>query len=152
MFKISLGKPLHKTEILEYHSIISKNYLPYITRTTQNNATELYIPYKEFCKKYINQGNTICIGAEGFQAFYQKDDFITGNKINIMRNEKLNLLNSLFLNTVLNLEIKNKFSYGRGLVKSRLENLSIRLPAKNNQPDWEFMENYIKNLSYSKSL
>jgi len=152
LFKISLGKPLHKTEITEYSPIILNNYFPYITRTTQNNATELYIPNKEIFNKYVNKGNVICIGAEGFQAFYQRDNFITGNKINIMRNEKLNLLNALFLNTVLNLEIKNKFSYGRGLVKSRLENLSIKLPEKNNQPDWEFMEDYIKSLSYSVNL
>ena len=70
---------------------ILKNYFPYITRTTQNNATELYIPNKEIYNKYINKGNAICIGAEGFQAFYQRDNFITGNKINIMRNDKLNL-------------------------------------------------------------
>ncbi|MFH1408050.1 MAG: N-6 DNA methylase [Patescibacteria group bacterium] len=152
LFKIFLGKPLHKTEILEYSPTILKDYFPYITRTTQNNATELYIPHKEIYNKYVNKGNAICIGAEGFQAFYQKDNFITGNKINIMGNEKLNLLTSLFLSTVLNLEIKNKFSYGRGLVKSRLENLSIKLPTKNNQPDWEFMENYIKSLSYSITL
>jgi len=35
-------------------------------------------------------------------------------------------------------------------VKSRLEKLNIKLPAdKNGNPDWKFMEDYIKSLPYS---
>jgi len=67
-----------------------------------------------------------------------------------LRNDKLNLLNALFLNVILNLEIEKKFGYGRGLVKFRLENLNIKLPVdKDGKPDWQFMEDYIKSLPYS---
>ena len=153
LFKVSLGKPIHKNTIKEFSKTVKSNYISYITRTTQNNGTEFYVNKERQSDAKILNGNCITIGAEGFKAFYQKDNFITGNKVNILRNENLNLLNSLFLNVILNLEIDKKFGYGRGLVKSRLENLNIKLPVdKKNQPDWKFMEDYIKLLPYSPNL
>jgi type I restriction enzyme M protein len=150
LFRVTLGKPVHKNSIKKFSTTIKDNYVPYITRTTQNNGTEFYIEKNEnYVNKMLN-GNCITIGAEGFKAFYQKNDFITGNKVNILRSEKINLLSALFLNVVLNLEIEKKFGYGRGLVKSRLEKLNIKLPSdKNGNPNWRFMEDYIKSLPYS---
>ena len=39
-----------------------------------------------------------------------------------------------------------------GFFKERMEGGSIKLPAKDGNPDWAFMENYIKSLSYSSNL
>jgi hypothetical protein len=65
----------------------------------------------------------------------------------------LNIYNGLFLTAVLNLSIKLKYSYGRGATKEKLSLLDIKLPINSkNQPDWEFMEDYIKSLPYSASL
>jgi len=153
LFEVLLGKPIHKNTIKDFSKIIKENYIPYITRTTQNNGTEFYVNKNKIDSSKILNGNCITIGAEGFKAFYQKEDFVTGNKVNILRNKKLNLLNALFLSVVLNLEIEKKFGYGRGLVKSRLENLNIKLPVdKYGKPDWQFMEEYIKSLPYSNSI
>ena len=155
---VSLGKPIHKNSIknssIKNSSIKNKSvYIPYVTRTTKDNGIEMYIDNKVLNNQnYIQDKNCITIGAEGFKAFYQKDSFATGNKVNILRSEYLNLEISLFLNCILNFEIEKKFGYGRGLVKSRIVELSIKLPTKNNQPDWQFMEDYIKSLPYSKSL
>ena len=53
----------------------------------KNNGVELYVDDTIITEdKYID-GNAITIGAEGFKAFYQKDKFITGNKVNILRNK-----------------------------------------------------------------
>ncbi len=39
------------------------------------------------------------------------------------------------------------FSYGRGAKRERLEKLKIKLPVnKENKPDWEFIEKYMRNL------
>ena len=38
------------------------------------------------------------------------------------------------------------------LDKTRMKEISVELPAKNGQPDFEFMENYIKSVSYSSSI
>jgi hypothetical protein len=54
---------------------------------------------------------------------------------------------------ILNLEIKKRFSYGRGLVKSRLELLKLKLPiTPSGTPDWQFMEDFIKSLPYSGAI
>ena len=58
---------------------------------------------------------------------------------------------ALFLTTILNLE-QYRYNYGRKCSQTRMKEISIKLPAKNNQPDWQFMEDYIKSLPYSKSL
>lgn len=146
---LTLGKPLHKVEI---EGSFEVGRTPYITRTAKNNGNELFLDSKEFDSK-ISKGNCLTIGAEGLRAFYQGNDFLTGNKINILKNEKLNKYNSMFLIALLDLQMEEKFSYGRAVVKGRLEEMKIKLPVdENNKPDWKFMEDYIKSLPYSKAL
>ena len=58
----------------------------------------------------------------------------------------------MFIVTLLRLE-QFRFSYGMTGKKERLESFTIKLPInKKNEPDWEFMENYIKSLPYSCNL
>jgi type I restriction enzyme M protein len=153
LFKISLGKPIHKNSIRDCSIKNNSEYIPYVTRTTKNNGIEMYIDRGVLDNEdYIQEKNCLTIGAEGFKAFYQKNSFATGNKVNVLRSKHLNLEISLFVNCVLNFEIEKKFGYGRGLVKFRVMELSIKLPKKDNQPDWQFMEDYIKSLPYSSSL
>jgi type I restriction enzyme M protein len=143
---ISLGKPIHKRQIDEERN----GGFAYVTRTTENNGIELFI---DNVGNYpVNKPNCIIIGAEGFEAFYQVDNFITGNKINILRDRNLNLYNALFLKPILDLEVGKKFNYGRGATKERLSILEIKLPSKGGKPNWEFMEKYIKSLPYSVNL
>lgn len=149
LFKFSLGKPIHKNTILNSTERYKRKHLLYVTRTTTNNGVELFVNPDQIEERFIQNGNTITIGAEGFHSYYQKNEFITGNKVNILRNKNINEFSALFINTVLNLEIKKKFNYGRGLVKSRLEKLSIKLPSFKNQPDYNFMEKYIKGLQFN---
>ncbi|NOZ89941.1 MAG: N-6 DNA methylase [Epsilonproteobacteria bacterium] len=149
IFDISLGKPIHKNSIKSFSLTKKNNFTPYVTRTTKNNGIELYVDNTVIPNNKFIEGNAITIGAEGFKAFYQKDKFITGNKVNILRNENLNLEVALFINSILNLEIEKKFGYGRGLVKSRLEKLNIKLPVDGkNNPNWKFMKEFIISLDY----
>ncbi len=152
IFDLFLGKPIHSIEVEGIKSS-STDGIAYITRTAKNNGVESFVDKSVVDNNKIIKGNCITIGAEGFKAFYQDKEFITGNKVNILRNRKLNLWNSLFINSILNLIIEEKFGYGRGAVKSRLEDLYIKLPINiDNEPDFEFMENYIKSLPYSSNL
>jgi hypothetical protein len=46
-----------------------------------------------------------------------------------------------------------RFNYGRKWNKRRMEESLIKLPAASDgQPDWQFMEDYIKGLPYSSVL
>jgi hypothetical protein len=59
---------------------------------------------------------------------------------------------SIFIARLLK-KISVRYNYGRQVRLKRLEGEAIALPiGENNQPDWQFMEYYIKSLSYSKSL
>lgn len=149
LFNITLGKPIHRNKLAQPSERYRPNYIAYVTRTTGNNGVELFIDPETIESRAIQKNNAITIGAEGFQAFYQRGRFITGNKVNVLRNEKLNEFNALFICAILNLEIKKKFNYGRGLVKSRLEKMTIKLPAKKDEPDYQYMEDFIKSISFT---
>ncbi|WP_270987930.1 N-6 DNA methylase [Campylobacter upsaliensis] len=138
IFKCSTTTLSIKDELLEGNT-------PFISRTALNNGCDGYV---EVEAKFITKGNCISIGAEGIYAFYQKEDFATGNKIYTLRNEKLNQYVALFICAVLNHEVY-RYSYGRARILSKLQNEYIKLPINHKgEPDFEFMENYIKSLPY----
>lgn len=59
---------------------------------------------------------------------------------------------NLFLVTILR-QLSSKYDFGRQVRLKRIENEIIKLPVNTKQePDFEFMENYIKSLPYSQSL
>ena len=67
-------------------------------------------------------------------------------------NEHLNIYVGLFIVTILDRE-RPKYSYGRSWTGERLRNTTIRLPAtKAGEPDWQYMEDYIKSLPYGDCI
>ena len=117
--------------------------VPYITRTEYNNGIMFFVNNLNF---KLENGNCITIGGEGANCFYQPNDFISGNNITKIYNSKLNEENGIFIVTLLNLE-KYRYSYNRAFNKNNVENTMIKLPIDDNcNPDWKFMENYIKSL------
>ena len=125
---------------------IQPGKVPYVTRTSTNNGVDSFV--SEISKK-LNKGNCITIGAEGRVAFYQSDSFISGVKIYTLRSIYLNKYNGLFISTILNKEIY-RYCYGRARILDKIKEEFIKLPADSQgNPDWQFMENYIKSLPYS---
>jgi type I restriction enzyme M protein len=47
---------------------------------------------------------------------------------------------------------KHRYSYGRKCNKELLDESIMKLPVKSGNPDFDFMENYIKSISFSKFL
>lgn len=45
-----------------------------------------------------------------------------------------------------------RYSYGRKFNQTRIRNTEIKLPFKNGNVDWDWIENYIKGLKYSKYI
>lgn len=122
------------------------NGVNFVLRTTQNNGVEKYKISKEGLENKINKGNCLSLGMHGLTAFYQEKEFIACQNILIIRYPELNKMNSLFLATVINFSLKGKFSYGRVATMQRLKDLIIKLPTKDDKPDWEYMEQYMKSL------
>ena len=69
-----------------------------------------------------------------------------------MRRNNMNKYNGLFLATILNLE-DYRYSYGRARILGKLKDEIIKLPVdKEGNPDWQFMEDYIKSLPYGDRI
>ena len=127
--------------------------IPLITAGENNNGIAGRISLEDFegKKKIFEKRITVDMF---FNVFYHDYKYFSDDNIHtlIPVNFELNKHNSLFLMTVLS-KLKYKYAYGRQVRLMRLPFEKIKLPVdKNGKPDWKFMENYIKSLSYSASL
>lgn len=106
-------------------------------------------------QKYF-QGNCITVsnnGSVGY-AFYQENDFTCSHDINVLylKHREWNKYIAMFVCTLIQLE-RYRWAYGRKWRPSRMPNSEIKLPVDSKgNPDWSFMENYIKSLPYSSTL
>ena len=140
LFEIEKSKNI----ILEIAEEFKGKDIPYITRTEYDNGTKFFVEKKYFFN--IEKGNCITIGGEGANVYYQPFDFISGNNINKLYSKHLNENNALFIVTLLSME-KYRYSYNRSFNKNCILKSKIKLPAdQNGQPDWKYMEEYIKTL------
>ena len=105
---------------------------------------------------YVTKGNCIVFigdgqGSVGYST-YQENDFIGSTTLSMGRNDYLNKYNALFIVTLLDKE-RFKYSFGRKWNGEKLKNTKIKLPVGGDgNPDWQFMEDYIKFLPYSASI
>ena len=124
-----------------------------IENLTTNNGIKEKISYNGK-KKFRNFISVVSIG-NGGHSFYQEEFGAIFTRVKALLPKKevyFNKYVGLFLTTLLRLETK-RYSYGRVLDNTRLDNTNIQLPIdKYGKPDWKFMENFIKSLFYSKSL
>lgn len=150
----------HNAQDLIVTSNTSVDNVPHVTRTDANNGVKDFVRLEATFKK--EQGNAITIGDTTATIFYQEREFICGDHMVILRSQKLNKYNSLFLTTIMNLE-RPRYNYGRAFKKDTIAATKIKLPAIDTgkkdesgraiyEADWQFMEDYIKSLPYSACL
>ena len=143
VFKIKKGKRLTKKDQ-------SDGDIPYVSSSALNNGIDNKIGNGSTDENCISFA---CYGSIG-EVFYQDEKVWVSDNANVfyLKNRKLNSYIAMFIVTLLRLE-QFRFSYGMTGKKERLESFTIKLPInKKNEPDWEFMENYIKSLPYSYNL
>lgn len=120
--------------------------VPYITRKESNNGLDGFIYNDKRIEEKINliKNPVITIGNETAKPFVQNYDFYTGTKVNILEpiNTK-NIFSMRFIAIMLEQQ-KSKYSYSFTINSRRLKNQIIKLPYINNQPDYDFMEQYMK--------
>lgn len=117
----------------------------YITTSSKNNGTSgFYDSWTE--KENVLTFDSATIGS----IFYQDKKFSASDHVEILEinNIKLNKYIALFIITSLN-KSKYKYGYGRKRNQTRMKEEKILLPVNSQgEPDWEYMENYIKSLPY----
>lgn len=126
------------------------NAILYITRTDINNGCKGFVTNDGF--EEIERAGAITIGDTTSTIFYQNRDFICGDHIVVLRSKFFNIYTGLFLSTLLNRE-RFRYNYGRAFTMDIIANTRIKLPVTpSGEPDWQFMEDYIKSLPYSKNI
>ncbi len=147
IFYVKKGKNLIPENIIN-----GKIKINYLSRSTSNNGI---IEKKKIdpiqCNKYMFKGNCLSIGGETASVYYQDDFFLTGNNIHLLYNDQLNKYNGLFIKTILEKE-ERKYTYGRSFNLKNINNTFIKLPSKDSNPDWKYMEEYMQSLPYSYKI
>lgn len=112
---------------------------PYITTTEKNNGISI------FCgEEPINKKNQLTIALDGKcgEAFYQITDFISGEKTAILDHKNKFFL--IYIGVCIKL-LSWKFHYGRKLSMTRLSDMEIPIPYKDDKIDFEYIEKIVRN-------
>lgn len=117
--------------------------IPYVSQTKLNNGILGYVCDHGITK--LNFGNCISIGTDTQVVRYQENNFYSSEKIIGIRNNYLNKYIGYFIFPILEQILQKKFSYGHKASMQRISEVEIKLPSTpNRNPDWEFMESYIR--------
>lgn len=122
--------------------------VPFVASGNYNNGVIKYLTPKE--NESLDKGNCITVSPVDGSSFYQKEDFLgrggAGSSIIILRNDNLNPYNGYFISTIIR-TVCQKYFYSNMANKDTIKSEKIKLPVKSHkQPDWLYMENYIKKM------
>lgn len=125
----------------------------YLGATNSNNGVLAYIE-AEGNEKMIQKGNCIAFirngeGSMGF-SIYKAESFIATSDISVGYSKFLNREIGLFITTIAD-KVRGKYNFGYKRSDTRLKKEKLQLPIdKKGNPDYEYIENYIKKLEYEK--
>ena len=145
-------------DLFEIHSPVKKfnankvsfnGKYPYVARGTSNNGIRGYITEDV---AYLNPAHTLSFGQDTATVYYQNEPYFTGDKIKIMELKNVELTESIaaFLVPVVRRAFSG-FAWGQNSFNEKvLNNIEVVLPVGNdNQPDWDYMERYIRVIEKS---
>lgn len=144
IFDIRKGKRLTQADMIDGN-------IPYIGAIDSNNGLSSYIGNDS----QLHEANTITVSYNGSigYAFYQDKEFWATDDVNVLYPKfNLNRYIALFICTLIEKE-QYRFCYGRKWDLEAMKKSRIKLPVTpSGEPDWKFMEDYIKSLPYSKNI
>lgn len=126
-------------------------YTPYLGATNRNNGVLTFIREE---KKLEQNGNCICFirngqGSVGYSV-YKAESFVSTSDNTFAYAEWLNKFNGHFIVTASDM-IRSKYSFGYKRNNERLLKDKLMLPADSSgNPDYAYMERYIKSLMHKK--
>jgi hypothetical protein len=131
---------------------IKKGEIPLISAKKGENG------YKDFAAK-VNKNlyskNSLTLNNDGDGgagiSYYQPTDYLLDSHVTALYSKsELNKHILLFFSRCITAQ-RNKFGHGYSITNNRLNAFKIMLPIdKEGQPDYEYMENYIKKIEYQK--
>ena len=114
---------------------------PFVTAGSENQGVADYIVTE---KKYFN---AITIDMFG-NCFYHDGTLFGDDNIYFLISNNISKYSKLFIATIINSTLKEKYSFSHQFRQKDLDTLTINLPSTpDNFPDWQYMENYIKEIT-----
>lgn len=121
--------------------------VPFVSSGNYDNAVDSYC--KPLNDEELEKGNCISVSPVDGSTFYQPNDFLGrgggGSSIILLYDEQLNEYNGLFVSAIIRSYLSKKYAYGDMGNSTTIKKELIKLPSKSNgEPDWGYMENYIR--------
>lgn len=123
----------------------------YLGATNLNNGVLCQVKKVD---NMVQNGNGIAFirngeGSMGYSV-YKEESFIATSDISVGYNRNLNRHVGLFITTIAD-GIRGKYNFGYKRSSTRLKKETLILPINDNkEPDYEYMETYMKNAEYKK--
>lgn len=140
LFKFSRGKRLTKADSIE-------GAIPLVTAGEENQGVKRLVD-----NEMATYSNCITIDMFGYSVYRGYEFCCDDNILVLTPHRNISKYALMFIVTIINQD-KYKCAYGRQYRQKTLIKHKIKLPITiQGEPDWEFMENYIKSLPYSANL
>ena len=134
LFETFHGERLKKSDRIEGST-------PFVTAGSENQGVADYIVTE---KKY---SNAITIDMFG-NCFYHDGILFGDDNIYFLISNNISKYSKLFITTIINSTLKEKYSFSHQFRQKDLDTLTINLPStQDNFPDWQFMEDYMKEIT-----
>ncbi len=144
LFTVNSSKKIfHANNETVFNNRVNNSY-PYVVRATTKNGQRGYIVAK---KEDLNDGNTLSFAQDTFTVFYQKESYVTGNKVKVLKSKTLNFNNTVaqFIVASINNAI-SRLTWGTGSDVKMITSIKFKLPIKDKQIDFDFMEGFVAEL------
>lgn len=134
-------------------SELEKGKVPYVGATNRNNGVLDFVNDRN---DLMTKGNCIAFicdgeGSVGY-SIYKAEDFIGSTTVKVGRHPRLNRYNGFFITTVAD-TVRSKYNFGFKRNTFHLKKERLLLPAdEKGNPDFEYMENYIKRIEQEKLM
>ena len=139
---VQRGKRLTKAK-----QILGKQ--PYISSTALNNGVDNFIANKENVRIFsecLTVANSGSVGA----TFYHPYGFVASDHVTHLKNNNFSIYKYLFIAGIIN-RLSNKYNFSREINDRRISRERVILPVNSHgEPDYEYMEQFVKNIEYKK--
>ncbi len=123
--------------------------IPYVSSSSLDNGVDNFISNSKNIRKFKNTLSIANSGSVG-SCFYHKYEYVASDHITNLKLGNADENIYLFMATIVK-RLEEKYSFNREINDNRIQREKIILPVdKNENPNWEYMSNFIKNIEKEK--
>lgn len=151
LFEIDYGNKFDKSKMSSFIPTVR-----FVGRSSQNNGVTAYVDEIDEVYPYEAGLMTVALGGEYLgSCFVQDYPFYTSQNVAVLRPiSEMSIYTKLFIAHLIRFESKNNYkAFARELNAHIKTDFVIKLPINSKkEPDFSFIDNYIKSLSFSRRL